>query len=442
MQDRIKKFITQLHQKPILTLYEIGVVVSFLIAIFLGFMSGIGVGTTLSITEIARNFGYIVTYGFAFVFFVGPVLFFCVILPILNTINLLKPYKKLESFSYNMVLQRLSLLLFSPIFFLQLSFLASPQKDWPIQLINDDVHNPIYSKALPLVVTVAILSIVAYVYLSFVKLEKTSPIKIILSFSMMLLGLIQSVILIYQLSPRLAPYQYGTFILFPLNFIIISLSLFRIIVSQWNQKQSRLNKVYSNPLLQKINLILSSTKSWPIAILIFSLPLLAVGVGILVLFGQSPALIIKTWTETSEWSLSEQVSPQNVFQDEHYLCTVAAGGHKKIVKPIRYGVRHGHIVVVNRQLSIANAFEQVIEEKAPRFHKVVRFVYDRYGFPLARLVKSKTSADIVYVLMKPLEWFFLIILYFTDANPENRIALQYFPKKFEVSRSYETYDEK
>ncbi len=35
-----------------------------------------------------------------------------------------------------------------------------------------------------------------------------------------------------------------------------------------------------------------------------------------------------------------------------------------IVKP-RMGVRHGHPVVVNRQLCIANAFEQVLKKKTP-----------------------------------------------------------------------------
>ena len=30
--------------------------------------------------------------------------------------------------------------------------------------------------------------------------------------------------------------------------------------------------------------------------------------------------------------------------------------------------------------------------------------------------------------MKPLEWIFLIVIYLFDANPENRIAIQYLPK--------------
>ena len=41
--------------------------------------------------------------------------------------------------------------------------------------------------------------------------------------------------------------------------------------------------------------------------------------------------------ETSGWNLSRRVAPQNVYYDEHYLCTVAAGGHRKIVKPLRLG---------------------------------------------------------------------------------------------------------
>lgn len=38
----------------------------------------------------------------------------------------------------------------------------------------------------------------------------------------------------------------------------------------------------------------------------------------------------------------------------------------------------------------------------------------------------------VYVLMKPLEWMFLAVIYLCDVRPENRIALQYieFPEHF------------
>ena len=34
-------------------------------------------------------------------------------------------------------------------------------------------------------------------------------------------------------------------------------------------------------------------------------------------------------------------------------------------------------------------------------------------------------ADLIYYLMKPLEWAFLAVLYLTDVRPEDRIAVQY-----------------
>ncbi|WP_314165055.1 DUF6688 family protein, partial [Lachnoanaerobaculum gingivalis] len=49
-------------------------------------------------------------------------------------------------------------------------------------------------------------------------------------------------------------------------------------------------------------------------------------------------------------------------------------------------------------------------------------------FPVARLIKSKWIADIIYIVMKPLEWIFLMVIYMSDVHPENRIATQYMGK--------------
>jgi len=92
------------------------------------------------------------------------------------------------------------------------------------------------------------------------------------------------------------------------------------------------------------------------------------------------------------------------------------------------GVRHGHRIVVNRQLLVANDFEQVLEEKMPKTHRLIRDFYDCYGYPISRHIKKAWQADLIYFLMKPLEWFFLLVLYLVDRHPENRIALQYFIK--------------
>ena len=94
------------------------------------------------------------------------------------------------------------------------------------------------------------------------------------------------------------------------------------------------------------------------------------------------------------------------------------------------GIRHGEKIVVNRQLCIANAFENLIEEKTPKFHYFVRYIYDKYGFPLAKHIHKAWQADITYILMKPLEWIFLFVLYMFDKKPENRIATQYIGKNY------------
>ncbi len=79
---------------------------------------------------------------------------------------------------------------------------------------------------------------------------------------------------------------------------------------------------------------------------------------------------------------------------------------------------------------VANAFEDMIMEKFPKFHKFIRDIYDRYGYPLSKLITNSYKADLTYILMKPLEYLFLICLYLVDKKPENRIRKQYLPVDF------------
>ena len=166
-----------------------------------------------------------------------------------------------------------------------------------------------------------------------------------------------------------------------------------------------------------------------LAALLALIPLLGVCIGVLTLFGQQPDAALRVFTETSDWLFSTKISPPPVEYQGHYLCTVAAGGHRRVVKPLRPGVRHGHPIVVNRQLCIANAFEELIAERTPRFHRFIRHVYDTYGYPLSKHIRTPLAADVTYVLMKPLEWLFLAVLYLCDRRPETRIARQYLPPK-------------
>jgi hypothetical protein len=74
---------------------------------------------------------------------------------------------------------------------------------------------------------------------------------------------------------------------------------------------------------------------------------------------------------------------------------------------------------------IANAFEELISEHLPKTHKFIRTNYDKYGYPLSKHIVTSWRADLVYLLMKPFEWFFIFVLYFFSCQPEQRIAKQY-----------------
>lgn len=300
--------------------------------------------------------------------------------------------------------------------------------EWSEQLVNGEIHQPLFTGAAPTVLVLCLAGVIGYLVLSHVSLKKLPPLVTVLSISSMYLGMLECILWMVQTMSG----TYWLLSLFPANCIVIGIKTIRYIIGEWNQIEEpsdtqREAGYPGKPFLHLVNRVLAKAELWSVAALLLSLPLLGILLGILVLFGQQPDAMIKAWTETAQWRLSKQTAPPNVMYDEHYLCTVAAGGHEKLVKPLRMGERHGHRVVVNRQLCIANAFEQILEEKTPKFHRRVRHFYDTYGFPVARLIRTKAAADVVYVLMKPLEWIFLCVIYLCDVKPENRIAVQYLP---------------
>ena len=212
----------------------------------------------------------------------------------------------------------------------------------------------------------------------------------------------------------------------PVIFLLHSIWLIVRLVRERAQKQADIQ--YDNPALQRINLwfLKGSNLFW--AGLIATLPILGILSIILILFGQQPDSIILAFTKTSDWILSGEISPPPTAYDVHYLCTVSLRGHRKLVRPLRYGIRRGEKIVVNRQLCVANAFEELIMEKTPRFHRAVRHFYDTYGYPISRHINTAFAADVTYIIMKPLEWAFLLVLYLVDIKPEDRIGRQYLPE--------------
>lgn len=302
---------------------------------------------------------------------------------------------------------------------------------WNEQRYIWELHQPIWTEGVPTVAVLCITGVIGYLILMLVRLEKLPPLVIVLSISGMYLGILESIVWCVQVMG-----EHWILCLFPINCVLLAVQMIRRVIAEWNgleearRKEEDRNREEKNQGgLNGIRRLLRKASLWPALAFVLMWPLLGVLLCILILFGQKPDAVIKAWTETADWRLSGRTAPPSLPYDGHYLCTVAAGGHAGIVKPIRMGERHGHRVVVNRQLCIANAFEQILEERTPRFHKAVRRFYDTCGFPIAKLIRTKAAADLVYVLMKPLEWIFLAVIYLCDAKPENRIAVQYLPKR-------------
>ena len=138
-----------------------------------------------------------------------------------------------------------------------------------------------------------------------------------------------------------------------------------------------------------------------------------------------PLAAIEVFTKTCGYTLSQlpiEVVPGNC----HYLCTVAARGHAWLVRPERLGVRRGTPILVNRQLAVANAFEDLLHERWPRFGRLARRVYDAVGLPISRYIRHKWLADAIYLAMKPAEWLFFAALLLLDRRaPEERIQRMY-----------------
>lgn len=298
--------------------------------------------------------------------------------------------------------------------------------EWSEQLYNAQIHQPIWSDGLVAVVLIALAAVLGYLVLAGIPLRMLPPLAAVLSMAAMYLGIAECILWCVQIFST----EFWVLCVFPLNCVIIALKTVRLKVTEWNELHSDANVDYEKqPSLSRMARLLNRSEWWPLLAFVLMWPLFGLLLCILLLFGTKPDVVIKAWTETAQWRLSARTALPNLYYDEHYLCTVAAGGHEKIVKPLRMGERHGHRVVVNRQLCIANAFEQILEERTPRFHRAVRHFYDTYGFPVARLIRTKTAADVVYFMMKPLEWIFLAVLYLCDVNPENRIAVQYLPQR-------------
>lgn len=311
-----------------------------------------------------------------------------------------------------------------------LSAISSFRWDEPVVIGEyfTELHEPFYEKN---VLSLCLFALAAMVCLYLLDRGRVMPpLAAVICVSGVYGGIILGLFYISQLAVNILNdlnllVAVGYLILFPVNIFIISARVIRETVLLYTTYFRENDIEPKNRLDSFLRSSLEKAAGWVIFPLVGLIPFTGVIVCLCILCGQGPFGIIRAFTNTSDWTYSTMISPPPVEYEGHYLCTVAVNGHERVVKPLRLGVRHGVVIGVNRQLCAANAFEQLIEDKAPRLHRLVRHIYDKYGYPVSKHITTRLRADIVYILMKPLEWLFVAVLYLFDRDPESRIAVQY-----------------
>lgn len=250
------------------------------------------------------------------------------------------------------------------------------------------------------------------------------PLQLVLCMVFLMIGVGISIAIIMQT----ADYKEANgnpliFLPLPCSYLIIAYCLILKILKE--EARTATARSYSNKSLQLLNRAMANAYLQPLWVLVLLLPVFWLIVLLLALLGQDTHSMQKVFTETTMWHFSQKEHPPFLGHDGHYLCTVAACGNPEIVKPLRLGSRHGYTIIVNRQLQVANAFEQLMEERLPSIHRFIRKNYDRYGYPLSKKINTASRSNLVYIIMKPVEYFFLAILYLCCLKPEEKIARQY-----------------
>lgn len=316
--------------------------------------------------------------------------------------------------------------LISTLFFAILLIFNSSQYHEAIDIV-DGGYIPFGGKHIISLLVYYVLFLISS-WLIWMKGRKLPPLTFVLAIIFMLMGIVLSIVSIVQFSDKKLDYGNYTevaylFMIFPVTNIIIAILLFLKVFRE--ESETVKHRSYKNKFLNHLNSKIATMYSYPIWVVILLVPVLLLITSVLMLLGQDYDSLVKAFTDTTMWRLSQKEHPPFLDHKGHYLCTVATCGSPEIVKPIRFGKRYGNTIIVNRQLMVANAFEEMIQVKVPKLHQVIRRNYDKYGYPLSKDITKPLGANITYILMKPLEWFFIICLYLFWLEPEKLIKKQY-----------------
>jgi hypothetical protein len=290
-------------------------------------------------------------------------------------------------------------------------------------------YSPFSWKHFPTIATFLSLQLIA-LWMIWLKGSNLPPLSLVIFLSLIMIGIVINFNLILHLfhvndEGNESSYRSLTFVpmIYPILVLLISIAL--IVKVMREKRKIAADITYKNGVLARMNNVLNARLGKSLGMMILLFPVFLVITMILVLFGQESDSMLKVFRETTTWGYSQMTHPPYLDHQGHYLCTVAACGNPSIVKPIRIGNRHGNEIIVNRQLMIANAYEEMLSDYSPKFHRFVRKVYDNYGYGFSKNINTVKKSNVVYLLMKPVEWLFLLNLYLLCNRPEQKINKQY-----------------
>ena len=176
-----------------------------------------------------------------------------------------------------------------------------------------------------------------------------------------------------------------------------------------------------NTRLGKIGVSILNQKAilkYPI-LTVLLIPILLLLSLMLLLFGQKPDSLIRAFTDTYHHGLSQL---DHLCENVNVEVTSFVQWEPMVIKNSKTHKvwrKKWQKIICTRQLLISNAFEELVQEKCPLAHKMIRQNYNKVGRLIHRyysIFNNKYISDLIYIGMKPLELLFLLTLYTFDKN--------------------------
>ena len=118
-----------------------------------------------------------------------------------------------------------------------------------------------------------------------------------------------------------------------------------------------------------------------------------------------PLWILSIWWSATHFSNLSDTPPRNCF-----VVSSALEGHVRVVGPLKKIKCGDSIRFVNTQILIFWKFEEIWKKNFPDSHRIFRKIYNNTGPYLASCVRTPLMADLIYILLKPLELFARLII--------------------------------